>query len=79
MDTKQIRQGLRYIRRVYGTAKAAQPPGWYGRAGHQGLTMDTVPVRLPDGAEPGAVVELYRDADGRLAAQVRIPVPVAER
>jgi hypothetical protein len=40
--------------------------------------MDTVPVRLPGDAEPGAVVELYRDADGRLAAQVRIPAPKSE-
>lgn len=40
--------------------------------------MDTVPVRLPDDAEPGAVVELYRTADGTMAAQVRIPAPAPE-
>jgi hypothetical protein len=39
------------------------------------LTMDTVPVRLPGDAQPGAVVELYRTADGTMAAQVRIPAP----
>jgi hypothetical protein len=27
--------------------------------------MDTVPVRLPGDAQPGAVVELYRTTDGR--------------
>lgn len=37
--------------------------------------MDTVPVSLPAGAEPGSVVELYRAADGTMAAQVRIPAP----
>jgi hypothetical protein len=37
--------------------------------------MDTVPVRIPDDAQPGAVVELYRDADGTMAAEVRIPAP----
>jgi hypothetical protein len=40
--------------------------------------MGTVPVRIPAGARPGAVVELYRDADGRLAAEVRIPAPEPE-
>lgn len=41
--------------------------------------MDTVPVRLPGDAEPGAVVELYRDVDGTMAAQVRLPAPEPER
>jgi hypothetical protein len=37
--------------------------------------MASVPVQLPDGAKPGAVVELYRKPDGTMAAQVRIPAP----
>jgi hypothetical protein len=36
-------------------------------------TMTT--VHLPADAKPGAVVELYRTADGTMAAQVRIPAP----
>jgi hypothetical protein len=34
-----------------------------------------VPVRLPDGAKPGAVVELYAGTDGVLDAVLRIPAP----
>jgi hypothetical protein len=41
--------------------------------------MDTVLVRMPDGAQPGAVVELYRTADGTMTAQVRIPAPEDQR
>jgi hypothetical protein len=44
-------------------------------------TMAMVPVQFPDEPEPGDVVELYRDedADGILAAQVRIPAPTQEQ
>jgi hypothetical protein len=34
-----------------------------------------VPVRIPSGTKPGAVVELYTADDGTLAADVRIPAP----
>lgn len=37
-----------------------------------------LPVRLPADAVDGAVVELQVDADGILAAEVRIPAPQPE-
>ena len=37
--------------------------------------MATVAVQLPEGAQPGAVVELYRLPDGTMAAEIRIPAP----
>jgi hypothetical protein len=52
-----------------------QDPVVFRLQAHQGVTMDTVPIRLPDNAKPGAVVELYRLPDGTMAAQVRIPAP----
>ena len=37
--------------------------------------MALLPVRLPRGLIDGAVVELYLDADGIMAADIRIPAP----
>ena len=37
--------------------------------------MATVPINIPTGTRPGAVVELYTAPDGTLAADVRIPAP----
>jgi hypothetical protein len=37
---------------------------------------DPITVTVPDGTDlNGAVVELYRNPDGHLAADVRIPAP----